>query len=37
MSTIVLEGTKVSSQKIEDAGYTFKYPDVAAALNEIYG
>ena len=37
MSTIVLGSTKVSSQKIEKAGYKFKYAEVAAALKEIYG
>ena len=37
MSTIVLGGTKVSAQKIEDAGFRFKYLDVEGALNEIYG
>ena len=37
MSTLVLGSTKVSAQKIEDAGYKFKYPDIAPALKEIYG
>jgi len=37
MSTIVLGSTKVSSQKIEEAGYQFKYPELTAALKEIYG
>ena len=37
MSTIVLGSTKVSPQKIEDAGFTFKYPDVRSALKQIYG
>ncbi|PWK74219.1 hypothetical protein LX99_04020 [Mucilaginibacter oryzae] len=37
MSTIVLGSTKVSAKKIEDAGFTFKYADVDAALTEIYG
>jgi uncharacterized protein (TIGR01777 family) len=36
MSTIVLGGAKVSSQKIEGAGFSFTYIDVAAALIEIY-
>jgi len=36
MSTIVLGSTKVSAQKIEHAGFKFKYPDIAAALAEIY-
>jgi uncharacterized protein (TIGR01777 family) len=37
MSTIVLGSTKVSAQKIEDAGYKLKYTDAAVALKEIYG
>ncbi|MDB5002281.1 MAG: hypothetical protein JWQ34_506 [Mucilaginibacter sp.] len=36
MSTIVLGGTKVSAQKIEDAGFKFKYPTLTWALKEIY-
>jgi uncharacterized protein (TIGR01777 family) len=36
MSAIVLGSTKVSAQKIEDAGYTFKYPEITSALREIY-
>jgi uncharacterized protein len=36
MSIVVLGSTKVSSKKIEDAGFKFKYPDVTAALKEIY-
>ncbi|HEY8928879.1 MAG TPA: TIGR01777 family oxidoreductase [Mucilaginibacter sp.] len=37
MSTIVLGSTKVSAQKIEDAGFKFKYPVIESALSEIYG
>jgi len=37
MSTIVLGSTKVSAQKIEDAGFKFKYPDITSALSDIYG
>lgn len=37
MSAIALGSTKVSAQKIENAGFKFQYPDVAAALKEIYG
>jgi uncharacterized protein (TIGR01777 family) len=37
MSTIVLGSTKVSAQKIQDAGFRFKFTDVSAALKEIYG
>jgi uncharacterized protein (TIGR01777 family) len=36
MSTIVLGSTKVSAQKIEDAGFNFRYPEITAALKEIY-
>jgi NAD dependent epimerase/dehydratase family enzyme len=37
MSSLVLGSTKVSAQKITDAGFSFKYPEVADALKEIYG
>jgi uncharacterized protein (TIGR01777 family) len=37
MSTIVLGSTKVSAQKITDAGFKFKYPEIAPALKQIYG
>jgi uncharacterized protein (TIGR01777 family) len=37
MSTIVLGSTKVSAQKIEDAGFKFKYPGITSALKNIYG
>jgi uncharacterized protein (TIGR01777 family) len=37
MSSIVLGSTKVSAQKIEEAGFTFKYADIDTALTEIYG
>jgi uncharacterized protein (TIGR01777 family) len=37
MSTVVLGSTKVSSKKIEGAGFKFKYPEIASALKEIYG
>jgi uncharacterized protein (TIGR01777 family) len=36
MSTIVLGSTKVSAQKIEEAGYHFKFPVLDDALNDIY-
>lgn len=35
-SILVLGSTKASSQKMEQAGFKFKYPEVAAALKEIY-
>jgi uncharacterized protein (TIGR01777 family) len=37
MSTIVLGSTKVSAQKIQDAGFNFKFAELATALKEIYG
>jgi len=37
MSTIALASTRVSAQKIEDAGFKFKFDDIAAALRQIYG
>ncbi|MBD1393070.1 TIGR01777 family oxidoreductase [Mucilaginibacter glaciei] len=37
MGAVVLGSTRVSSQKIQDAGYSFAYSDIASALKEIYG
>ncbi|MEO7214784.1 TIGR01777 family oxidoreductase [Mucilaginibacter sp.] len=37
LATLVLGSTKTSAQKIIDAGFEFKYPDIASALQEIYG
>ena len=37
MSVVVLGSTRVSSAKIEAAGFKFKYPVIAEALKEIYG
>ena len=37
MSAIALGSTRVSAQKIEDAGFKFRYPYIAEALKEIYG
>lgn len=37
MSTIVLGSTKVSAQKIANAGFKFTYPELEPALKEIYG
>jgi hypothetical protein len=36
MSLIILGSTKVSAQKIENDGFTFKYPFLAEALKAIY-
>ena len=37
MSTIVLGSTRVSAEKIEMDGFTFKYPELVGALKQIYG
>jgi uncharacterized protein (TIGR01777 family) len=37
LASLVLGSTKASAQKIEDAGFKFKYPDIGPALKEIYG
>jgi len=37
MSSIVLGSTKVSAQKIEGAGFKFKFTNLEAALSAIYG
>jgi uncharacterized protein (TIGR01777 family) len=37
MSIAILGSAKASSQKIEDAGFIFKYPELDKALKEIYG
>ncbi len=37
MSAIALGGARTSAQKIEDAGFSFKYRDIESALKEIYG
>ncbi len=36
-ATLVLEGKRVSSQKVLSTGFEFKYPDLNSALGEIYG
>jgi uncharacterized protein (TIGR01777 family) len=36
MGTVVLGSTKASAQKIEDAGFQFKYPVIEEALKDIY-
>jgi len=36
MSVMLLSGSRVSSEKIVAAGYTFQYPDLDGALNDIY-
>jgi len=36
MSTVVLGSTKVSAQKIEEAGFQFKFNNIEEALKDIY-
>lgn len=36
MSSLVLGSSKVSAQKMKDAGYAFKFPQIEEALREIY-
>jgi len=35
MATIVLGGNRVSSSKIENVGFSFKYPEISAALDDM--
>lgn len=37
MSIEVLKSAKVSSKKIQDQGYEFKYPNISSALNQLLG
>lgn len=37
MAQMVLGGNKVSSKKIQEAGFKFKHPELEAALREVYG
>ena len=36
LADILLEGVKVSNDKIKSAGFEFKYDKLEEALNEIY-
>jgi hypothetical protein len=36
MSKLVLEGQKVFPSRLQEAGFTFRYPELGAALDEIY-
>ncbi|MEZ7889109.1 MAG: DUF1731 domain-containing protein, partial [Cloacibacterium sp.] len=35
MSTIILDGSRASNEKIKSTGFTFKYPDLNAALDDL--
>jgi uncharacterized protein (TIGR01777 family) len=35
MATVVAEGSRVSSQKVRDAGFEFKFPELQPALNDL--
>lgn len=35
LATAILEGSRASSQKIQDAGFQFKFPDLKKALNNL--
>lgn len=37
MSAVVLGSTKMDAQKIEQAGFKFKFPNIKLALHNIYG
>lgn len=37
MSEVVLKGSRVSSDKIRKAGYTFQFPDLESALTDLVG
>jgi len=36
MSEILLQGSRVSSEKIREAGYVFKFPSLEGALNDLF-
>jgi NAD dependent epimerase/dehydratase family enzyme len=36
MSAILLKGSRVSSGKIMSAGFSFKFPDLENALNDLF-
>jgi NAD dependent epimerase/dehydratase family enzyme len=35
MSAILLEGSRLSANKISDSGFIFKFPDLHSALNDL--
>ena len=35
MSSIIIEGSRASNEKIKSTGFTFKYPDLNAALEDL--
>ncbi|HUH75277.1 MAG TPA: TIGR01777 family oxidoreductase [Chitinophagales bacterium] len=36
MSELLLEGSRVSSEKIQKAGFQFKFPDIKSALKDLF-
>ncbi len=36
MSTMLLKGSRVSSEKIQAAGYTFQFPELESALKDVF-
>ena len=37
MAVVLLEGSRASCQKIQNAGFSFKFPTIKSALKELYG
>ena len=37
MSSVILKGSRVSGEKIRNAGYEFVYPELEGAIQEIFG
>jgi NAD dependent epimerase/dehydratase family enzyme len=35
LATAILEGSRASSQKLQDAGFHFKFPDLNEALEDL--
>ena len=35
MSSVILNSTRVSSEKIVDSGFVFKFPEIAEALHDV--
>ena len=37
MGALMLQGSRVSAQKIQGEGFQFKYPNIISAINALYG